>query len=341
MLAGIRSIADARVGDTITLEKTPASDPLPGFKPAKPMVFSSIYPVASSDHEALSAAMEKLSLNDAALTYERQTSSALGFGFRCGFLGLLHLDVIQQRLEREYGVSLVLTMPTVVYKITMRDGEVLEVDNPSRYPGPAQIVKAEEPYVRASIIAPACYIGPVMELCLAARGENPETNYLGGKRVEMSFHIPLAEIIFHFYDNLKRITQGYGSLDYTITNYRQTDLVKMDILVNGERLEPLSQLVHRSKAREYGLHACKRLEETIPRQQFKVPIQAAIGGEIIARRTINALRKDVTSKCYGGDITRKRKLLEKQKAGKKKMKMVGNVPVPQEAFVAVLKAEQK
>jgi GTP-binding protein LepA len=340
LLAGIKRIEDARVGDTITHEDRPAEQPLPGFEQVKPMVFSSIYPVASGDYEDLTAAMEKLSLNDAALTYRRESSAALGLGFRCGFLGLLHLDVVQQRLEREYGVSLVLTAPTVVYRVTLRSGEVTEVDNPGNYPDPAQIERAEEPYVRASIITPTSYIGAVMDLGLAARGENPRTHYLGRNRVEVVLDMPLSEIIFHFYDNLKRITQGHGSLDYTGTGYRETDLVKMDILVNGEPLDPLAQLVHRSKARHYGLHACKRLEETIPRQQFKVPLQAAVGGNIIARRTLNALRKDVTAKCYGGDVTRKRKLMEKQKAGKKKMKMVGSVPVPQEAFVAVLRSEQ-
>jgi GTP-binding protein LepA len=340
LLAGIKSVADARVGDTITIEKHPAERPLPGFETVKPMVFSSIYPVASGDYEDLAAAMDKLSLNDASLEFQKDSSAALGLGFRCGFLGLLHLDVIQQRLEREYDLSLVLTVPTVVYHVHLRDGAVVDVDNPSHYPDPVNIAKAEEPFVRASIMTPNRYIGSVMELCLAARGVNSTTNYLGRNRVEIQFDMPLAEIIYHFYDNLKRITQGYGSLDYAPLDYRETDLAKLDILVNGEPLEPLAQLVHRSKAREYGLHACKRLEETIPKQQFKIALQGAIGGTIVARRTINAFRKDVTAKCYGGDITRKRKLLEKQKAGKKRMKMVGSVPVPQEAFVAVLKAEQ-
>ena len=341
LLAGIKTVADARVGDTMTFDKAPAPEPLPGFETVKPMVFSSIYPIYSGDYEDLAAAMEKLSLNDASLVYQKDSSAALGLGFRCGFLGLLHLDVIQQRLEREYNLSLVLTVPTVVYKITLRDGTTIEVDNPSYYPDPAQIDKAEEPFIRASIMVPDRYIGPVMDLCLAARGVNSRTNYHGRSRVEIEFDLPLAEVIYHFYDNLKRITQGYGSLDYTLLDYRGTELVKLDILVNGERLEPLSQLVHESKARENGLHACKRLEETIPRQSFKIAVQAATGGTIIARRTINAYRKDVTAKCYGGDISRKRKLLEKQKAGKKRMKMVGNVAVPQEAFIAVLRAENK
>ncbi|MFW6158884.1 MAG: translation elongation factor 4 [Planctomycetota bacterium] len=341
LLAGIKSVAHARVGDTITHEKAPADEPLPGFEHVTPMVFSSIYPMASGEYEDLAAAMDKLSLNDAALVYERDSSAALGLGFRCGFLGLLHLDVVQQRLEREYGLSLVLTAPTVVYRVTLGDGETVEIDNPGQYPDPAQIERVEEPFVRASIMTPVRYIGPIMELCLAARGTNSHTGYLGHNRVEIQFDMPLAEIIYHFYDNLKRVTQGYGSLDYSPLDYRETDVVKLDILVNGEELSPLSQLVHRSKAREYGLHACKRLEETIPRQQFKIALQAAIGGEIIARRTIGAYRKDVTAKCYGGDVTRKRKLLEKQRAGKKRMKMAGNVPVPQEAFVAVLRAEQE
>ncbi|MFH1731357.1 MAG: translation elongation factor 4 [Planctomycetota bacterium] len=341
LTAGIKSLADARTGDTITHEKGGAAGPLPGFEEVKPMVFSSIYPIASGDYEDLAAAMDKLSLNDASLVYQKDSSAALGFGFRCGFLGLLHLDVIQQRLEEEYGMSLVLTVPTVAYRVTLSEGSTVEVDNPSHYPEPAYIVKVEEPYIRASIITPARYIGPVMELCLAARGVNSKTNYLGRNRVDIQFDMPLAEIIYHFYDNLKRITQGYGSLDYTPLDYRETDLAKVDILVNGEKLDPLSQLVHRSKARENALHACKRLEETIPRQSFKIAIQGAIGGTIIARRTINPYRKDVTAKCYGGDITRKRKLLEKQKKGKKRMKMVGQVAVPQEAFVAVLRAEEK
>ncbi|MFO7900671.1 MAG: translation elongation factor 4, partial [Planctomycetota bacterium] len=339
LLAGIKSVAHARVGDTITHEKAPADEPLPGFEHVTPMVFSSIYPMASGEYEDLTAAMDKLSLNDAALVYERDSSAALGLGFRCGFLGLLHLDVVQQRLEREYGLSLVLTAPTVVYRVTLGDGETVEIDNPGQYPDPARVERVEEPFVRASIMTPVRYIGPIMELCLAARGTNSHTGYLGHNRVDIQFDMPLAEIIYHFYDNLKRVTQGYGSLDYAPLDYRQTDVVKLDILVNGEELSPLSQLVHRSKAREYGLHACKRLEETIPRQQFKIALQAAIGGEIIARRTIRAYRKDVTAKCYGGDVTRKRKLLEKQRAGKKRMKMAGNVPVPQEAFVAVLRAE--
>ena len=341
LLAGIKSVADARVGDTITLERHPAEEALAGFETVKPMVFSSIYPINGADYENLAAGMGKLSLNDASLVYQKESSPALGLGFRCGFLGLLHLDVIQQRLEREYGLSLVLTVPTVLYKITLTDGSTIEVDNPSYYPDPATIAEVDEPYVRASIMAPSRYIGPVMDLCLAARGVNSKTNYLGRNRVEIQFDMPLAEIIYHFYDNLKRITQGYGSLDYAMLDYRKSEIVKVDIMVNGELLDPLSQLVHRSKARPNAMHACKRLEETIPRQQFKVPIQGAIGGTIIARRTITAYRKDVTAKCYGGDISRKRKLLEKQKAGKKRMKMVGSVPVPQEAFIAVLKAEQK
>ena len=341
LFAGIKTVADARVGDTVTLDRAPAEQPLPGFEPVKPMVFSSIYPMASGDYEDLTAAMEKLSLNDASLAYQKDSSAALGLGFRCGFLGLLHLDVVQQRLEREYGLSLVLTVPTVVYRVTLADGSAVEVDNPSYYPDPAQIVRAEEPFVRGSIMTPSRYIGTVMDLCLGARGVNSKTNYLSRGRVDIQFDLPLAEIIYHFYDNLKRITQGYGSLDYTMLDYRDTDLVKVDILVNGERLDALSHLTHRSKARSNALHACKRLEETIPRQQFKIAIQGAVGGTIIARRTLNAYRKDVTAKCYGGDVTRKRKLLETQKRGKKKMKMAGNVAVPQEAFIAVLKTEQK
>jgi len=341
LTAGIKTLADARTGDTVTHEKGGATEPLPGFEDVKPMVFSSIYPIASGDYEDLAAAMEKLSLNDASLVYQKDASAALGFGFRCGFLGLLHLDVVQQRLEEEFGMSLVLTVPTVAYAITLTDGSVVEVDNPSYYPEPTDVVRAEEPFVRSSIITPSRYIGPVMDLCLAARGVNSKTNYLGRNRVEIGFDLPLAEIIYHFYDNLKRITQGYGSLDYTMLDRREAEIVKLDILVNGERLDPLSQLVHHTKAREWALHACKRLEETIPRQNFKIAIQGAIGGTIIARRTINAFRKDVTAKCYGGDVSRKRKLLDKQRKGKKRMKMVGQVAIPQEAFVAVLRAEEK
>ncbi len=338
LFAGIRKLADVRIGDTMTHHDRPTSESLPGFEPVKPMVFSSIYPMVASDYEDLAVAIERYALNDAALVYQKDSSVGLGLGFRCGFLGALHLDVVQQRLEEENGISLVLTAPSVVYRVTLSNEQVVMVDNPSYYPDPAQIEFVEEPFVRASIITPESCIGAVMTQCMNARAANPSTHYIGRKRLQVQVDLPLAEVIYHFYENLKQCTQGYGSLDYTVLDYRVSDIVKVDILVNGERLDALSQLVHRSKARENALYACQRLEETIPRQNFKIALQGAIGGTIIARRTINAMRKDVTAKCYGGDVTRKRKLLEKQKAGKKRMKMIGKVSVPQEAFVAVLKA---
>ena len=338
VVAGVKRLADVRVGDTITAAAHPAAEPLPGFEPVKPMVFSSIYPMSSGDYEDLTVAIEKYGLNDAALVYQKDSSAVLGFGFRCGFLGLLHLEVVQQRLQDEYGLSLVLTAPSVVYRVTLNDGSEIEVDNPSYYPDPTLIERVEEPYIRVSIIAPDKYAGAIMKLCVEARGVNMQTDYIGRNRLDIQVDAPLSEIICHFYERLKTITQGYGSLDYEALDYRGGDMVKLDILVNGERLDALSQLVNRGKAREYGLYACRRLEETIPRQNFKIAIQAAIGGEIIARRTIGAFRKDVTAKCYGGDVSRKRKLLERQRAGKKRMKMVGQVAVPQEAFVAVLRA---
>jgi GTP-binding protein LepA len=294
--------------------------------------------MSASDYDDLAVAIERYALNDAALVYQKDSSVGLGLGFRCGFLGALHLDVVQQRLEEENGISLVLTAPSVVYRVTLTNGEVVEVDNPSYYPDPGRIDFVEEPFVRASILTPEQSIGAVMTLCMNARAANPSTHYISRKRLQVQVDLPLAEVIYHFYENLKQVTQGYGSLDYTLLDYRVSDIVKVDILVNGERLDALSQLVHSSKARANAVYACQRLEETIPRQNFKVALQGAIGGDIIARRTINPMRKDVTAKCYGGDVTRKRKLLEKQKAGKKRMKMIGKVSVPQEAFVAVLKA---
>ena len=338
LVAGIRALADVRIGDTMTNDMNPTAQSLPGFEAVKPMVFSSIYPMAASDYDALAVAIERYALNDAALVYQKDSSVGLVLGFRCGFLGALHLDVVQQRIEEENGISLVLTAPSVVYRVLLSSGEIVEVDNPSYFPDAGTVESVEEPFVRASIITPDQFIGPVMTLCMGARAANPKTHYLGRKRLQVEVDLPLAEVIYHFYENLKQITQGYGSLDYTMLDYRESDIVKLDILVNGERLDALSQLTHRSKARAAAMHACERLEETIPRQNFKIALQGAIGGTIIARRTINALRKDVLATCYGGDITRKRKLLEKQKAGKKRMKMVGQVSVPQEAFVAVLKA---
>ena len=338
VVAGIRTLADVRIGDTMTHDQNPTVKSLPGFEPVKPMVFSSIYPMSASDYDALAVAIERYALNDAALVYQKDSSVGLGLGFRCGFLGALHLDVVQQRIEEEHGISLVLTAPSVVYRVLLSNGDVVEVDNPSYYPDPARIESVEEPFVRASIITPEQSIGAVMTLCMSARATNPRTHYIGRHRLQVEVDLPLAEVIYHFYENLKQITQGYGSLDYTMLDYRHSEIVKLDILVNGERLDALSQLTHESKARATAMYACERLEETIPRQNFKIALQGAIGGTIIARRTINALRKDVTAKCYGGDVSRKRKLLEKQKAGKKRMKMVGQVSVPQEAFVAVLKA---
>lgn len=340
VIAGIKSVSDINVGDTLTDARAPAGEPLPGYKEAKPVVFSSIYPMSSEDYPELVKALEKLKLNDAALTFEKDSSAALGFGFRCGFLGLLHLEVVQERLRREYDLSLILSAPSVRYRITTTDGEVRWVDNPSLYPNPGEIESCEEPFIKASVMMPERYVGPVMELCRERRGENTTFTYLAVGRVELTSEMPLAEVIFDFYDRLKSTTQGYGSFDYEMLDYRVTDLVKVDILVNGEPVDALSQLVHRERARQRALHYCERLEDTIPRQQFKIAIQGAIGGDIIARKTINAYRKDVTAKCYGGDISRKRKLLEKQKKGKKRMKMVGNVEIPQSAFVAVLKTDR-
>jgi GTP-binding protein LepA len=340
MLAGIKTVSDTRCGDTITLKKRSCSAPMPGFREAKPVVFSSIYPVASDGYEDLAVALEKLKLNDASLIYEKDTSAALGFGFRCGFLGLLHLEVVQERLEREYDLSLILTAPSVRYEIVMNDGTELAIDNPALYPDPTKIQLTREPFIRADIMIPDRYMGPVMSLCLDRRGINKNYQYLTSNRLEMVFELPLSEVIYDFYDKLKSITQGYGSFDYEIIDYRETDLVKLDILINGERVDALSQLVHRDRSVERGRHACEKLKEEIPRQMFKIAIQGAIGAKIISRTTISPFRKDVTAKCYGGDITRKRKLLEKQKKGKKRMKMVGQVMIPQSAFLSVLKTDK-
>jgi GTP-binding protein LepA len=338
VIAGVKAVSEIAVGDTITEAGRPAAEPLPGYKEAKPVVFSSIYPIATDDYEDLAKALDKLKLNDAALTFQKDSSTALGFGFRCGFLGLLHLEIVQERLEREYDLSLLLSAPSVQYEVVLTDGETITVDNPALFPDPGSIDFIREPYIKASIMIPERYLGTVMELCRERRGENTTFEYLAVGRLQVTSQLPLAEILFDFYDRLKTITQGYGSFDYELTDYRETDLVKVDILVNGDKVDALSQLVHREKARQRALHYCERLAETIPRQNFKIAIQGAIGGNIIARSTINPFRKDVTAKCYGGDITRKRKLLEKQKEGKKRMKMVGSVEIPQEAFLAVLKA---
>ncbi len=341
ILAGIKTVEDTRPGDTITLKSNPASSPLPGFKQIQQVVFSSIYPINTDEYEDLATALEKLKLNDAALSFEKDSSAALGFGFRCGFLGLLHLEVIQERLEREFDISLILTVPSVQYTFHLSDGTVKSVDNPAHFPDPAHIARIEEPFIRATILMPEKYMGAVMTLCMERRGENTSFHYPTPGRIELKCELPLAEVIYDFYDKLKSVTQGYGSFDYELLDYRKSDLVKLDILVNGEIVDALSQLVHRANARTRGLHACEMLKQEIPRQMFKIAIQAAIGGTIIARTNVSALRKDVTAKCYGGDISRKRKLLEKQKAGKKRMKTVGNVDIPQTAFLAVLKSEQQ
>jgi len=339
IIAGVKTVADVRTGDTITLQERPCSQPLPGFKEVKPVVFASIYPIASDDYQDLADSLEKYKLNDASFIYEKDSSVALGQGFRCGFLGLLHLDIVQERLEREYDLSIILSVPSVRYRFTLKDNKVIYVDNPAHYPDPAEIAKGEEPYIRAAMMLPERYLGAVMKLCMEKRGTNSTMNYTGPGRVELSYEMPLAEVIYDFYDRFKSVTQGYGSFDYDIIDYRESTLVLMDILVNGEKVDALSQIVHRDRARARALLACDRLKDEIPRQMFKIAIQGAIGSEIIARSTISAFRKDVTSKCYGGDITRKRKLLEKQKAGKKRMKMIGQVSIPQSAFLAVLKSD--
>ncbi len=341
IISGIKTVSDTRIGDTVTLDSDPAPAPLPGFKEAKPVVFSSIYPVSSEDYPSLVEALEKYKLNDAALVYQKDSSASLGQGFRCGFLGLLHLEIFQQRLEREYDQSIIMTAPSVRYRFTLNKGNTVTVDNPQYYPDPAEINSASEPFIKASIIMPERYMGAVMKLCLARRGINPRTSYPTPGRIEITFDMPLAEVIFDFYDKMKTITQGYGSFDYDLIDYRESDLAKLDILVNGERVDALSLIVHRDRAREWGVRVCDRLKEEIPRHQFKIAIQGAIGGTIISRSTIPAFRKDVTAKCYGGDVTRKRKLLEKQKKGKKRMKMVGSIMIPQSAFVAVLKTDNE
>ncbi len=340
IVAGVKTISDTRPGDTITLKDRPCAAALPGFKEVQQVVFSSLYPVSTDDYEDLATALEKLKLNDAALTFQKDSSAALGFGFRCGFLGLLHLEVVQERLEREFDISLILTVPTVKYIFYLHNKTVVEIDNPSYFPDPGSIDRIEEPFIKATIHIPERYMGVVMTLCMERRGENTNYHYPMPGRIEFTCELPLAEVIYDFYDRLKSVTQGYGSFDYELTDYRTSDLVKLDIMVNGEQVDALSQLTHRDRARERGLKACESLREEIPRQMFKIAIQAAIGGNIIARENISALRKDVTAKCYGGDISRKRKLLEKQKAGKKRMKTVGNVEIPQRAFLAVLKSDQ-
>ncbi|MDR0882304.1 MAG: translation elongation factor 4 [Candidatus Adiutrix sp.] len=340
VIAGIKTVSDVAIGDTITLAERPAAERLPGFKEVLPVVFSSIYPVAADDFPALAEALEKYKLNDAALTYQKDSSAALGLGFRCGFLGLLHLEIVQERLEREFDQSIIMTAPSVRYQFKLKDGAELIIDNPQDYPDPISIDQSFEPYIRASILSPERYIGAIMKLGLERRGENSQMSYPTPGRVEITFELPLAEVIYDFYDRLKSVTQGYGSFDYEMLDYRPNDLVKVDILLNGDKVDALSVIVHRERARARALNMCERLEDELPRQQFKIAIQGAIGGQIIARTTISAFRKDVTAKCYGGDISRKRKLLEKQKKGKKRMKMVGQIEVPQSAFVAVLKTDE-
>jgi GTP-binding protein LepA len=339
VIAGNKTIRDVSVGDTITDAKRPAAEPIPGYKPARPVVFSSLYPMGTDEYESLTRALEKLSLNDAALVYEKDSSAALGFGYRCGFLGLLHLDVVQERLEREFGISLVLSAPSVLYRVTLDGGEELEVDNPVYWPDPAQIASVSEPYIKATIMVPATYMGGVMDLCRECRSTKLATGHLSANRVEVTSEMPLNEVLFDFYDRLKTITRGYGSFDWEELDYRPSNIAKVDILVNGEKVDALAYLVYRDKARARALHYCEQLADSIPRHLFKIAVQGAIGGKIIARSNVRAMGKNVTAKCYGGDITRKRKLLEKQKAGKKRMKLVGTVQIPQEAFVAVLRTK--
>lgn len=341
IIAGIKTVSDTRIGDTVTLADRPCAEALKGFQLVKPVVFSSFYPISSDDYDELAESLQKLKLNDASLVFEKDHSTALGHGFRCGFLGLLHLEVVQERLEREFGLSLILTAPSVQYILVLKDGTEMIIDNPSKYPDPMMIREAKEPFIRASIILPEQYLGPVITLCIERRGVQKEINYLGTNRVELIFDLPLAEVLFDFYDKLKSVSRGYASFDYDFLEYRSTELTKVDILVAGEKVDALSMLVHKDRAYQRARRACERLKNEIPRQLFKVAIQGAIGGKIIARETISPLRKDVTAKCYGGDITRKKKLLEKQKEGKKRMKQVGSVSIPQSAFLAVLKADEE
>ncbi len=340
IIAGVKTVSDTRCGDTITHNDRPCAGPLPGFREVKPVVFSSLYPAASDGYEDLAVALEKLKLNDASLIYERDASAALGSGFRCGFLGLLHLEVIQERLEREFNLSLIMTAPSVQYRFMMKDGTTITIDNPALYPDPTKIRAPQELYIRASMITPNRYLGPVMKLCLQRRGIDIKHRYLEGNRLELTCELPLAEVVYDFHDRLKTVTRGYGSFDYEVFDYRESDLVRLDILINGEKVDALSQLVHRDRAAQRAKYACEKLKREIPRQQFRVIIQGAIGAKVIARETISPFRKDVTAKLYGGDVTRKRKLLEKQKKGKKRMKMVGSVEIPQSAFLAVLKREE-
>ncbi len=337
--ASIKNVRDVQVGDTVTSEANPAAEMLPGYRKATPMVFCGLYPVDTSEYENLRESLEKLQLNDASLLFEPETSVALGFGFRCGFLGLLHMDVIKERLEREYGLTLLTTAPNVIYHVYKTNGEMEEVDNPSRLPEATTIDRIEEPYVKATIIVPKDYVGAVMELSQDKRGDYDTMTYLDATRVMLTYNIPLSEIIYDYFDKLKSSTKGYASLDYELSGYRTSSLVKLDILLNGEAVDALSAIVHRDKAQSRGRQLAEKLRKLIPRHMFEIPIQAAIGNKVIARETVSAMRKDVLAKCYGGDISRKRKLLEKQKEGKKRMKQVGSVELPQEAFMAILKMD--
>ncbi|MBQ3224389.1 MAG: translation elongation factor 4 [Oscillospiraceae bacterium] len=338
--ASIKNVTDTQVGDTVTGVENPAAEPLPGYRTVRPMVFSGVYPADGAKYPDLRDALDKLKLNDASLTYEPESSAALGFGFRCGFLGLLHMEVIQERLEREYNLDLITTAPSVIYKVKKTDGEILMITNPLNYPNPSEIEWAEEPFVSANIISPTEYIGNIMELCQERRGEYKDTKYLDQTRVEIHYDLPLNEIIYDFFDALKSKTRGYASLDYELSGYRKSELVKLDILLNGDPVDALSFIVHSEKAYARARRLAEKLKEHIPRQLFEIPIQATIGSKIIARETVKALRKDVLAKCYGGDITRKKKLLEKQKEGKKRMRNLGSVEVPQDAFMAVLKLDE-
>ena len=340
LCASIKDISDIKVGDTITLESNPASDILPGYKPMKPMVFSGIYPIETSKYPDLREALEKLKLNDASLEFTPETSKALGFGFRCGFLGLLHLEIIKERIEREFNINLIVTSPSVIYEIELTDNTIINIDSPSKMPDKVKIKDIKEPYIRTSIFVPSNYIGPIMELCQDKRGNYISMEYIDKTRVNIHYEIPLSEIVYDFFDRLKSISKGYASFDYELIGYKSSDLVKMDILLNGEVVDALSVIVHKDFAYKRGKNIVETLRKMIPRQQFEVPVQASISNKVIARETIKAVRKDVLAKCYGGDVSRKRKLLEKQKEGKKRMKMVGRVEIPEEAFLAVLKVDE-
>ncbi|OBR63116.1 elongation factor 4 [Paenibacillus oryzae] len=340
IVAGIKNVKDTRVGDTVTDAIKPAPAPLPGYRRINPMVYCGLYPIETQDYNDLREALEKLELNDASLRYEPESSTALGFGFRCGFLGLLHMEIIQERIEREFNIPLITTAPSVIYKVTLTNGETMNIDNPSNYPESGKLDFVEEPYVKASIIVPNDFVGAIMELCQGKRGEFVNMEYLDTNRVTLTYDMPLSEIVYDFFDQLKSSTKGYASFDYELSGYRKSSLVKMDIMLNGEQVDALSVIVHRDRAYQRGRAICSKMKELIPRQMFEVPVQASIGTKVIARETVKAMRKNVLAKCYGGDISRKRKLLEKQKEGKKRMKQVGSVEVPQEAFMAVLKIDE-